>query len=180
MPPASYLHRVPKVRLESHREIPVEHASQSHSPAMSLRPPASPAGFIAPHDKETDPAPRGRGLAMPPRRPHYTYLTQPLLIVCEDIAARACPQSDLVASVATWAHFSDEWQQALEMKPRLDYFKMSKAMSFSRQLKCIGRLWSLEEILKVRASAYTGRKGWLQTRQGHLRRRRVRGQHQVV
>jgi hypothetical protein len=36
-----------------------------------------------------------------------------------------------VAPVATWAAFSDEWQQALEMKPRLRYFKMSEATSFS-------------------------------------------------
>jgi len=38
-----------------------------------------------------------------------------------------------IASASTWARFSDEWQEALAMKPRLDYFKMSEATSLSGQ-----------------------------------------------
>jgi hypothetical protein len=38
-----------------------------------------------------------------------------------------------IASASVWARFSDEWKEALEMKPRLDYFKLSEAMSFSGQ-----------------------------------------------
>jgi hypothetical protein len=36
-----------------------------------------------------------------------------------------------VAAAATWDAFSDEWKEALEMKPRLNYFKMSEANSFT-------------------------------------------------
>jgi hypothetical protein len=39
-----------------------------------------------------------------------------------------------------WAEFSNAWMQALEMKPRLKYFKMSEAMSFSGEFSG----WSAE------------------------------------
>jgi hypothetical protein len=32
-----------------------------------------------------------------------------------------------------WAAFSDEWREALEMRPRLDYFKYNEAQTFSGQ-----------------------------------------------
>src|SRR5262249_30706221 len=38
-----------------------------------------------------------------------------------------------IASASTWARFSDEWQEGLAMKPRLDYFQVNGAMSFSGQ-----------------------------------------------
>jgi hypothetical protein len=38
-----------------------------------------------------------------------------------------------VASAEKWGKFSDDWQQALEMKPSLAYFKMSEARSFGGQ-----------------------------------------------
>jgi hypothetical protein len=36
-----------------------------------------------------------------------------------------------IAPSSTWDRFSGEWQEALEMRPRLAYFKFSEAMSFS-------------------------------------------------
>jgi hypothetical protein len=36
-----------------------------------------------------------------------------------------------VESAARWAKFSDDWQQALSMSPRLRYFKLSEANSFT-------------------------------------------------
>jgi hypothetical protein len=35
-----------------------------------------------------------------------------------------------VATADEWAAFSDEWQESLEMRPALNYFKMSEAMNF--------------------------------------------------
>jgi hypothetical protein len=32
-----------------------------------------------------------------------------------------------------WAAFSDEWREALEMRPRVDYFKYNEAQTFSGQ-----------------------------------------------
>jgi Protein of unknown function (DUF3800) len=40
-----------------------------------------------------------------------------------------CVLAGYVASVANWEVFSDEWQLALEGPPRIEYFKMSQAMS---------------------------------------------------
>ena len=45
-----------------------------------------------------------------------------------------------VAQGEKWAVFSDEWQQALEMRPRLAYFKMSEAHSFSGEFNG----WTIE------------------------------------
>ena len=44
-----------------------------------------------------------------------------------------------VASAEKWAKFSDEWQQALDMKPRLDYFRMTEA--FERAWDPITQDW---------------------------------------
>jgi hypothetical protein len=38
-----------------------------------------------------------------------------------------------IAPAASWTAFTDEWRQALEMKPRLQYFKMSECMGFGGQ-----------------------------------------------
>jgi hypothetical protein len=36
-----------------------------------------------------------------------------------------------IAPAEKWARFSDEWQQFLDMRPAIKYFKMNEAMSFS-------------------------------------------------
>lgn len=51
--------------------------------------------------------------------------------VIDDSASQPNPKyfvlAGFVSSVARWAEFSDEWQVALDLEPKLAYFKMNEA-----------------------------------------------------
>jgi hypothetical protein len=51
--------------------------------------------------------------------------------VIDDSATQPNPKyfvlAEFVSSAARWAEFSDEWQAALDLEPKLAYFKMNEA-----------------------------------------------------
>jgi hypothetical protein len=68
-----------------------------------------------------------------------------------------------IATVNEWTAFSDEWQESLEMRPRIKYFKMSEAMTFGGEFSGwseqsrndrVARLYRIIEN-HVRACLYT-------------------------
>lgn len=66
-----------------------------------------------------------------------------LRVYVDDSGINQPPMSVLagwIGPAERWAAFSDEWHQALQMKPRLKYFKMSEAMSLSGEFSG----WSTE------------------------------------
>jgi hypothetical protein len=44
-----------------------------------------------------------------------------------------CVLGGWIGTVKEWASFSDSWVEALWMKPRLDYFKLTEAQNFTGQ-----------------------------------------------
>ena len=76
------------------------------------------------------------GLPTPKRERRRIVILQPQAFIDDSVSQPAQTYfvlAGFVSSAARWAEFSNEWQAALDLEPKLDYFKMNEANVLQKQ-----------------------------------------------